>query len=395
MGSCGGLGMIGNPRSLAAVLLISQLPVPTVAQLPVGSVCPAVVRTGKIALVLPGGGAKGYAHVGVIKILDSIGIVPDLVVGTSMGSIMGAMYASGYSGTEIERLTQRFNIGPYIGRYSPRPPRAFAITGATGASSLQSQLPGAPGPIVLLKRGKGSSVSFETSFAQEGAINMLLTAMMLRGDLIARGNFDSLPTPFRAIATDIHTGERVVLDHGDLARAIRASLAIPFVFEPGTIDTLELVDGGLSENVPVKLARELGATRIILSTLDATKGLYSTTRVAATGTMDMMLNRIFLDVHPPLGPNDLERRTDVSDVSNLDFSVAVVARLTQRGAAAARPVLTSSCLPRRDRLARAMPPVASALVTSDAVPGAAGGIRHPHPPPGVGMMRAFWGAPPP
>src|SRR5437773_3893738 len=117
------------------------MPARVLAQMPIKSGCPAVASGGKIALVLPGGGAKGYAHVGVIKMLDSLGIVPDLIVGTSMGSIMGGMYASGYTGDEIETLTRRFNIGPYVGRYSPRPPRAFGITGVVGAGSLESQVP--------------------------------------------------------------------------------------------------------------------------------------------------------------------------------------------------------------------------------------------------------------
>jgi len=329
---------------------------------------------GKVALVLPGGGAKGYAHVGVIKILDSLGIVPDLVVGTSMGSIMGAVYASGYTGEQIERLTQRFNIGPYIGQYKPRPPRAFAVTGATGAQAMQSQLPGAPSPTVMLRKS-GSGFALETSFADEGAINLLLTSMMARGNMIARGNFDSLPTPFRAVGTDIHSGARVVIDHGDLARGVRASMAIPFVFDPGVVDSVEMVDGGLAENVPVKLARELGAKTIILSTLDATKGQDSLTRVKQKGTLDMMLDRIFLDTHPPLGPNDLEIRTDVSDIGNLDFADSVVDLLTKRGANAARPVLTASCLPRPGRVVSAMPPVATALVTADAAPGSLEIIR--------------------
>jgi hypothetical protein len=89
----------------------------------------------------------------------------------------------------------------------------------------------------------------------------------------------------------------------------------------------------------------------------------------------MMLDRIFLDTHPPLGPNDLETRTDVSDVGNLDFSESVVDLLTKRGAAAARPVLTNSCLPRRGRVVTPMPPVATSLVTADAAPGSREVIR--------------------
>jgi predicted acylesterase/phospholipase RssA len=380
-------------RMTSAMLLVVALAAlarPSAGQAPVAPACPAQ-PAGKIALVLPGGGAKGFAHIGVLKVLDSLGVVPDLVVGTSMGSIMGGMYASGYTGVEIERLTRVFNIGPYIGRYAPRPPRAFAISGATGASALQSQIPGGLVPILMLKRTQG--VSLETSLAQEGPINLLLTAILLRGNVIARGDFDSLPIPFRAVGTDIHTGERVALDHGDLAQAIRASMAIPFVFAPGKIDSVEMVDGGLSENVPVALARELGATRVILSTLDATAGRDSATRVAQTGTLDMMLNRIFLDIHPPLGPNDIEIRTDVSDVSNLDFSAGVITRATERAYAAAQASAPLRCLPRRARPFRALPPVTAGIVTADAVPGSAKLLRSAVRPPPTRFLGLLSGPP--
>jgi NTE family protein len=315
------------------------------------------------------------AHVGVIKMLDSLGIVPDIVVGTSMGALVGGMYASGYSGAEIERLTQQFNIGAYIGRYAPRAPRAFAISGASGTSLLGSQLPGEPTPIMLLRQEDGT-FAVATSLADEGAINLILTALLLRGDLIARGSFDSLPIPFRAVATDLHSGVRVTLDHGDLAQVIRASVAIPFVFEPVTIDGRQLVDGGLSENVPVRLARELGATRVILSRLDGSGTGDSTSRgAAAGGTLDMLIDRIFLDAHPPLGPGDVEVSTNVSDITNLDFSASVVTQLIERGAAAARTIPSSSCLPRRVRVEHPLPPVSTAIVTQNAVPGAAELLR--------------------
>ncbi len=309
------------------------------------------------------------AHVGVIKMLDSLGIVPDIVVGTSMGAIVGGMYASGYSGAEIEQLTQRFNIGAYVGRYAPRGPRAFAISGASGTSLLGSQLPGEPPPTLLLRNEAGTFV-VAASLADEGAINLLLSALLLRGNLIARGSFDSLPIPFRAVATDLHSGVRVTLDHGDLAQAIRASVAIPFVFDPVTIDGQRLVDGGLSENVPVRLARELGATRVILSTLEGRGTKDPTSRGAAAGTVDMLLDRIFLDAHPPLETGDVEVITNVSDITNLDFRAPVVDRLIERGAAAARAIPASSCLPRRVRVAYPLPPVSAAIVTPNAVPGA-------------------------
>ena len=106
---------------------------------------------------------------------------------------------------------------------------------------------------------------------------------------------------------------------GDLARAIRASVAIPFVFDPVIIDGRRLVDGGLSENVPVRLARELGATRVILSTLEGRGTMDSTSRGAAAGTIDMLLDRIFLDAHPPLAAGDVEEERMYQDRTNLDF----------------------------------------------------------------------------
>jgi predicted acylesterase/phospholipase RssA len=367
-------GLARASRALVAILLLSPFYTWCGAQSPAASTCPAT-SVGKVALVLPGGGVKGMVHVGVIKVLDSLGIVPDIVVGTSMGAIVGGMYASGYSGAEIERLTRHFNIGAYIGRYAPRAPRAFAISGASGASLLGSQLPGEPTPIMLLRKEEGT-FAIATSLADEGAINLLLSALLVRGDLIARGSFDSLPIPFRAVATDLHTGVRVTLDHGDLAQAIRASVAIPFVFGPVTIDGRQLVDGGLSENVPVRLARELGATRIILSSLDGSGTGDSTSRgAAAGGTLDMLIDRIFLDAHPPLGPGDVEVTTNVSDITNLDFSPGVVAQLIERGAAAARAIPASSCLPRRARIEHNLPPVSSAIVTQNAIPGAAQLLR--------------------
>jgi hypothetical protein len=143
-----------------------------------------------------------------------------------------------------------------------------------------------------------------------------------------------------------------------------------------TIDGRQLVDGGLSENVPVRLARELGATRVILSRLDGSGTGDSTSRgAAAGGTVDMLIDRIFLDAHPPLGPGDVEVSTNVADITNLDFSPRVVARLIERGAAAARGIPASSCLPRRARVEHLLPPVASAVVTQNAVPGARALLR--------------------
>jgi predicted acylesterase/phospholipase RssA len=212
----------------------------------------AVCTPTKTALVLAGGGAKGAAHIGVIKMLDSLGIHPDVVVGTSIGSIIGALYASGYNGREIDSLSSAFPIGSLFQTYRPRLPPLVGV-------GLR--------PFTVWETA-GGQLTLQNGTLYEGDVVALMNAMMLRGNLAARGDFDSLPVPFRAIAADLATKELVVLGAGDLAQAVRASFAIPLVFTPVRIGDRVLVDGGLALNVPISVARELGAERVIVSRLD-------------------------------------------------------------------------------------------------------------------------------
>src|SRR4051812_41761483 len=163
-------------------------------------------RPVRTALVLSGGGAKGLAHIGVLRVLDSLGVRPDLVVGSSMGAIIGGMYASGYSGREIDSLARSLPISDLFRTYQPRAPRSLG--------PLQ--------PLLVWEQGD-RRFNLQSAAVGETEVNALVNAAMLQGNLQARGNFDSLPIPFRAVATNLADRSVVILSSGDLGRAVRAS----------------------------------------------------------------------------------------------------------------------------------------------------------------------------
>ena len=145
-------------------------------------------RAPRTALVLSGGGAKGLAHIGVLRVLDSLGIRPDLIVGTSMGAVVGALYASGYSGRELDSLARIVPLAALFRTYQPLAPRSLGI--------LQ--------PLVVWEQGD-RGFTLQSASVVEAEANALVNAALLRGNLLARGDFDSLPIPFRAVATDLAT----------------------------------------------------------------------------------------------------------------------------------------------------------------------------------------------
>ncbi|HXI21937.1 MAG TPA: patatin-like phospholipase family protein, partial [Gemmatimonadales bacterium] len=276
---------------------------------------------GPLGLVLSGGGAKGLAHIGVLRVLDSLGIRPDLVVGTSMGAIVGAMYASGYSGREIDSLTRSLNLSDLFRQYEPRAPEAL----------------GDRQPLILWEEGEGG-FTLQRAAVRESEVNGLINAAMLRGNLRARGSFDSLAIPFRAVATDLATRDRVVLRDGDLAQAVRASMSLPVVFEPERLDGRYLADGALVDNVPAATAREEGARHLIVS--DATEHLADSANLASPLVVaEQLLNFLFTQPEAPLGPEDRLVRPEVDGFRSLNFSRENVATLIDRGYQAARQTL--------------------------------------------------------
>jgi NTE family protein len=208
-------------------------------------------RRPKLGLVLSGGGAMGIAHVGVIQTLEKLGIRPDLVVGTSMGSIVGGLYASGMNGAELEDAVETMDWDLI---FDTTPPR-------DGLTYRQKQLQAAF-PMRITVGVDGKKLRPPESLISDA--NLLLELRRLVRVRAAVPTFDDLPIPFRAVATDIETGDKVVLDRGELAGAMRASMSVPGVFAPYRLDGKLLVDGGMSDNVPIDVARSMGADVVIV-----------------------------------------------------------------------------------------------------------------------------------
>lgn len=287
-----------------------------------------ICRPARTALVLSGGGAKGLAHIGVLRVLDSLGIRPDLVVGSSMGAMIGGMYASGYSGREIDSLARSLPLADLFRTYQPRAPRSLG--------QLQ--------PLVVWEQGD-RSFNLQSASVEETEVNALVNAAMLRGNLLARGDFDSLPIPFRAVAADLADRSVVVLSRGDLAQAVRASFAIPLIFAPESLGGRILADGGLVANVPIAVARQAGADRVIVS--DATERLADSLDLFSPIVLaDRLLGFLFQQPADTLRAGDVLIRPAVEGFTSLNFSAANVDALIRRGTAAADSSISrGSCLP--------------------------------------------------
>ena len=196
-----------------------------------------------VVLALSGGGIKGYAHVGVLEVLEKEGVGIAGIVGTSMGSIIGSAYASGYSAKELGTMIKSLNLAELVtaggGSYFNLSDKAIHDVSLV-RPEMHYDADGNPvGPLGLIA---GTSV---------------LEFLVQKLNDVTVTEFDRLPIPFACVATDLVTGEKVVLRHGSLASAVRASMAIPAVFDPWEIDGRLLIDGGMVSNMPVETAKEL------------------------------------------------------------------------------------------------------------------------------------------
>lgn len=241
----------------------------------------------KIALVLGGGAARGFAHIGVIKALEAQGIVPDIVVGTSAGSVVGALYASGMSGFELQNLALQMKEDMLADWTLPN-------------------------------RGVLKGVALQ-DFINQNVKNLPI---------------QKLPKPLGVVATDLQSGERTLFRYGNTGMAVRASSAVPGMFQPVEIGGRDYVDGGLTSPVPAQSARTMGADFVIAVDISNVSR-----RDKLTGTLDVLLQTFAIMGHAISGHElkdaDIVVRPKTAAVSSTDFEGRHLAILEGEKAAAA------------------------------------------------------------
>jgi NTE family protein len=278
----------------------------------------------RTALVLSGGGARGAAHIGVLSALEELHVPVDVIVGTSMGSIVGGLYASGRSPETIEaelgavEWTELFNDRP------ARKDVSFRRKQLDELSLFQ---------VEFGVTGKGLKLPAGLIAGQK--LNLQLRRLTLHTTAVA--DFDALPIAYRAVAADLATGDPVVLADGDLATAMRASMSIPGVFTPVVVDGRTLVDGGIARNLPIDVARSLGAERIIAVDVSTPAGQISDDASlvgVARQTVGVMADQNVEEQRALLTKGDLLIVPSLESIRAADFGKSLDA--VERGRQAAR-----------------------------------------------------------
>ena len=228
----------------------------------------------KIGLVLSGGGAKGLAHIGVLKVIDSLGIKIDYIAGTSMGAVIGGLYASGYTGKQLDSIFKQVDVDALLQDYTPRASQTFY-------EKRNDEIYAFSLPFDRFKLELPTAIS-------KGLYNYNLVSKLTMHVSHVK-DFDKLPIPFLCIATNVETGEEVVLKNGTLAKCIIASGAIPTLYDPINFDGKMLIDGGVVNNYPVEEIIKKGASVVI--GVDVQDGLKKMEEIkGATGVLAQVTN---------------------------------------------------------------------------------------------------------
>jgi len=281
----------------------------------------------RIGLALSGGGARGSAHVGVLKVLEKMHVPIDYIAGTSMGSIIGGLYASGMTPEEIETALETMDWEHIFSDEPPRKDRSFRRKRDDDLYLVKAK----PG---ITDKGE---LKFPTGVIQGQKFDLALRELTLPVSSVT--DFDSLHIPFRAVASDIGNGRSVVLASGDLATAMRASMAVPGAFAAAGIDGRLLVDGGITNNLPINVVREMGADIVIAIDISTpympaaeVKDLFS-----ITGQLTSIMTRTNADHQiATLTDRDILIVPDLGDITSSDFDRSTEAASKGREAAEAQ-----------------------------------------------------------
>ncbi|MCG8410082.1 MAG: patatin-like phospholipase family protein [Bacteroidales bacterium] len=277
------------------------------------------LSTPKIGLVLSGGGAKGLAHIGVLKIFEEVGLKPDYITGTSIGSIIGGLYALGYSAEELSEMNANADWGILLSD-------KIELNKIVMEEKYESNRYLFNFPIRDFK------FKLPSGLIEGQQLNSFFNQLVW--PLPRQESFDSLPIPFHCMAVDLIKGETVELKSGDFVESIRSSMSIPSVFAPEHIDSMLLVDGGMTKNFPVKEVQKMGADYVIGVYVgfkeDVTSDdFFSLTRVLSRATSLSGIN----DARDEMKHVDLLIVPDLGDYGAADFSKAI--KIEKKGEVAA------------------------------------------------------------
>ncbi|MDH3612273.1 MAG: patatin-like phospholipase family protein [Gammaproteobacteria bacterium] len=263
----------------------------------------------RIGLVLGGGGARGAAHIGVLRELERHRVPIDAIAGTSMGAIVGGLYASGMSPDDLEEVVVTLDWADAL---SDKPARTDL--------SFRRKQDDAKYPINLELGLRDSELLLPMGVIQGQKLDLILRELTI--DVSHISDFDELPIPFRAIATDIERGEAYVMRQGDLAQAIRASMSVPGVFAPLRLDDRLLVDGGIVGNLPINVIREMDVDIVIA--VDVEFPLYSGAELNSALTISeqmltILIRKETLRQIDTLGDEDVLIRPELGTFASSDF----------------------------------------------------------------------------
>ena len=307
-------------RILILIILVTFVSVSTVAQ-------DTTKSRPKVGIALGGGGAKGAAHIGVLRYLEEIGMPIDYVTGTSIGSIIGGFYSLGYTPDELDTIISGMDWSWYMSNVTER--RYLPLSGRKAQDTYLMSIPFNTGSF-RQNMGDGFLSSLPSGFISGNRITNLFNSLSVgyRDSM----SFDSLPIPFACVTTDIRSGDSVVFRDGCLPLAIRSSMAIPGIFSPVHYGSMVLCDGGLIDNFPVELCRKMGADIVI--GVDVSDSLitdnqqlrslpqliWQYTGIAMKTDVDRLKPLCDLYMHP-----------DISGYSTLSFSTEAIDSLIHRG----------------------------------------------------------------